>query len=358
MKIYILFIVSSFLKSFLYVSSIIFSLVLILNILTEIEFFKNITEVKSYFPIYMALLNSPSLLFEMFPFIFLVATQTFFIGFLKNKQIEIFKYSGLKNSKILFVATSTAFILGILLVSLFYNLSSNLKSIHLELKNNFTTDDKYLAVITNNGLWIKDSYNNKINFINANKIEDTYLIDTSITVMSKNFEVIKHIDSKKVDIKNNNWIVFEPVIYEGNIKSESEVITFYSNFDYKRIQSLFSNLSSLSILELIELKNNYKFLNLSTIDVDMQIYKIISFPIYLTLMTVLSLIIMFNTKHLKSNTLKISIGLFFSVIIYYLNNFINVLGSTEKISVTISIWIPLILLSIINLPYLRKINEK
>ena len=66
--------------------------------------------------------------------------------------------------------------------------------------NNFTTDDKYLAVITN-GLWIKDSYKNKVSIINANKIEDTYLVDTSITVLNDTFEVISHIESKKVDIK-------------------------------------------------------------------------------------------------------------------------------------------------------------
>ena len=357
MRVHVIFIISSFLKSFLHVSSIIFSLVFILNILTEIEFFKKI-EVETYFPIYMAFLNSPSLLFEMFPFIFLVATQTFFIGLLKNKQIEIFKYSGLKNSKIFLISTCTAFVLSLFLISLFYNLSSNLKSVYLEIKNNFTTDDKYLAVITNNGLWIKDSYEDKVSIINANKIEDTFLIDTSITILNDNFEVINHIESKKVNIKNNNWIIINPTIYKGNQKSESEYLNFYSNFDYRRIQSLFSNLSSLSILELIELRENYQLLNLSIIDVNMQINKIFSFPLYLTLMTILSLIIMFNTKHLKSNTLKISIGLFFSVIIYYLNNFANVLGSTEKISVIPSIWMPLVLILITNMFYLKNINEK
>ena len=48
----------------------------------------------------------------------------------------------------------------------------------------------------------------------------------------------------------------------------------YSNFNSKRINSLFSNLSSLSFLELIELKKNYKLLNYSTIDIDVQIQKL------------------------------------------------------------------------------------
>ena len=48
---------------------VMFSLVLILNILSELEFFRNIN-VSLYLPIYISILNSPSLIFEMFPFIF------------------------------------------------------------------------------------------------------------------------------------------------------------------------------------------------------------------------------------------------------------------------------------------------
>ena len=100
MRVYIKFIIYNFLKSFIYISLIFLSLVLVLNTLTEIEFFNNL-EVESYFPIYISLLNSPSLLFEMFPFIFLISTQFFFIKMFTDNQMQIFKYSGLKNSRIL-----------------------------------------------------------------------------------------------------------------------------------------------------------------------------------------------------------------------------------------------------------------
>ena len=357
MNVYTQFIIKSFIKSFFYVLIIIFSLVVILNLLTEIDFFKNIN-VKYYFPVYVSLLNSPSLLFEMFPFIFLVSTQVFFINLFKNQQIQTFKYSGLKNSKILNILVLTSFFIGIILISLFYNLSSNLKNIYLELKNTYTADDKYLAVITNNGLWIKDNVKNNINIINASKIDDIYLLNASITELDSNFNVKRHIQSEKIDISSKNWIILEPSVYRGNEKISENFIRFYSNFDYQRIQSLFSNLTSLSIIELFELKKNYSLLNLSTTEVNLQIQKILSYPLYLCLMTVLATIIMFNVKGFKSNTLKISIGLFFSVIIYYMNNFFNVMGKTEKIPVTFSIWIPFIFLIIINLIYAYKINEK
>ena len=180
MKVYIRFIVNNFLKSFLFVSLVILCLIFILNLLTEFEFFREI-KVKYYFPIYLSLLNSPVLLFEMFPFIFLLSTQVCLINLLKNDQIQTLKYSGLKNTKILSILLLTSFITGIVIILLFYNFSSSLKNIYLNLKNNYTSDDKYLAVITNNGLWIKDNINGNTSIINAYKINDKFLNEVSIT---------------------------------------------------------------------------------------------------------------------------------------------------------------------------------
>ena len=67
---------------------------------------------------------------------------------------------------------------------------------------------------------------------------------------------------------------------------------------------------------------------------------------------------MLSTREIKSSILKISLGLFFSVIIYYLFNFFNVLGKTEKINLISSIIIPLVLLFLTNSIMIRKLNEK
>ena len=357
MKVYIKYIIMSFLKSLIFVTLVFLSLVVILNILTEIEFFKNI-KVKSFFPIYVSLLNSPSLLFEMFPFIFLISTQFFFINIFNDNQIQIFKYSGLKNTKILSVISFTSILIGLLIITLFYSFSSNLKNVYLEIKNKYTTDDKYLAVITNNGLWIKDSYNNSSTIVHASRIEDEYLVDTFISQFNENFEVIRHIQSEKIDIKKNTWKIFDANIIENGLSKKEQIFEINSNFNYAKIQSLFSNLSSLSLLELFTLEENYRSLNYSTTEVKIQINKIISYPFYLFLMTFLSSIIMFNTKNFKNNTLKISIGFFLSVIIYYINNFFMVMGKTEKISILMSIWMPLAILTIINITISYKLNDK
>ena len=357
MKTYIKFLSKIYLNSFFYVLIIMFSLIFILNLLSELDFFKN-ENVSNLFPVYLSLLNSPTLIFEMFPFIFLISTQLFFITLFQNNELSIFKYSGLKNSKILIIISVMSFVLGFLIITLFYNLSSNLKNFYLDLKTNYTKDDKYLAVITKNGLWIKDLVDERILIIHAEKIEQNHLIDSYISEFNNDFEIIKNIVGKKIDISNKEWKIFNAEIYENNEKINYDNLKITTNFDYQIIQNLFSNLSSLSLIELIELRENYKSLNYSLIEIDIQLLKLATFPIYLVLMTIFSSIIMLGTKEFKSSILKISLGLFFSVIIYYLFNFFNVLGKTEKINLISSIIIPLVLLFLTNSIMMRKLNEK
>ena len=357
MKTYTKFLIKGFIKSFLNVFFLMIGIVLILNILKEIEFFSN-KEVNSFYPIYLSFMNSPSIVFEMFPFIFLIATQFFFLKLFDNDEINIFKYSGLKNIKIINILSLISFFIGLLIITLFYSFSSNLQHYYLQIKNKFSDDKVYLAVINKNGLWIKDVVDNKTNIINSSKIDNNFLSNTFITTFDQEFNLIRSLKSDKIDIKDNEWLIYDVTVFENNVSKKFDLIKFKSNFNQIKIESLFSNLSSLSLLKLIDLKQNYKSLNYSTVEVDMQIYKVATYPLFLVIMTILSSIIMLSTKKSDSKIIKIVIGLFLSVIIYYINNFFSVMGSTEKLPLLVSIWTPIIFLCLINLTLLININEK
>ena len=134
MKVYIKFISIVFFKSLFFVLVIMTSLVFILNLLSELEFFKN-EEVGISFTLFLSLINSPIQVFELFPFIILITIQLFFIKIFENKEIDIFKYFGLKNSKILNILSILSIVTGIIVITVFYNISSNLKNVYLEIKS-------------------------------------------------------------------------------------------------------------------------------------------------------------------------------------------------------------------------------
>ena len=357
MKTYIKFLLNMFFNSFWKIFFLFFGIILITGILEEMEFFKDIDENFAY-PILLSLLNTPSIIFEILPFILLISTQLFFIKLIDTHELEIFKYSGLTNLGIIKIISLFTFILGILIIIFYYNFSSLLKSKYLKIKNSYSEDNKYLAVINDNGLWIKDTINDKINVINANKVIDQYLTDVLIIQFNNKFELIRTIESKKIDITSFKWDIKNSNISKNNTTTKVEQMFFKSNFDIKKINTLFSNLSSLNIFELFQLRKNYKSLNFSLTEIDSHFNRIFSYPIYLTLITILTSIIMFNIGYQKSSLFKIILGIFLSVVIYYISNFFNVLGTSEKIPLFLSIWLPLIILSIINFIFILRLNEK
>ena len=357
MKTYLKFLISLFNKCFFKVFTIFFIIILILNIFEQVEFFKD-ENLNFLYLIFLSFLNTPSIIFEILPFIFLLAAQLFFLQLIENNELEIFKYNGLDNIKIIKILGIYSFILGLFFVIIFYNISSVLKNSFLLIKNSYTNDDKYLAVITENGLWIKDQINDKINIINANKVDNEFLLDVSITQFDKDFKILRIIKSDKIDISSYEWMVIKPKILENDKSSFQEKLKFKSNFDLKKINSLFSNLYSLTIIDLINLKDSYKSLNYSVIDLNSHLYKIICYPIYLSLITIFAAIIMLNIGYGKNTFFTITYGIFLSVIIYYINYFSNILGTNEKIPLILSIILPLIILSIINFTSIIKLNEK
>ena len=357
-KVYQNYISKQFLLTFVKTVSVFVTLAFILNIFEEINFFKDL-DVSIGLPIFLTFLNIPSILFEIFPFIFLITTQFFFIKLIEQNENISLKNFGLSNSKIIKLLAILSFLVGVIIVTIFYNLSSNLKHSYLNIKNSYAKDNKYLAVITENGIWIKDAKNGITSIINAIDLKGNILNNVDIVQFDENFNFIQNISAEKVNIKNKVW-KSKSAILNNELETNQKINDFQlsTNIDFQDISSLFSNLTSLSILELNDLKNKYNEINYSSVEVDSAIQKIFSFPFYLMLMTILSSTIMMNIKQNRTKIFHLIFGILISVIIYYLSFFFEELGKNEKVPVLVSIWVPLLMIGIISMLNLVKINEK
>ena len=185
------------------------------------------------------------------------------------------------NFNLLRFLTLVSFILGFFVIILFYNFSSVLKNKYLQIKNDYAQDKKYLAVITKNGLWIKDKQKNGTIIINAEKIENEYLINSSITQFDKNFQITKNIIANKVNITEKEWILFNAIVTElDNSSKKYEKIKFKTNFDLERISNLFSDLTSLTYFDLLALEEDYKAIGYSTSEINIQKHRFYSLPFF------------------------------------------------------------------------------
>lgn len=358
LKTYQKYLIKEFLFFTLKVTFIFFILGFIMGILEELRFFSDI-EVEYYFPIILVFLNLPSLIYQIFPFIILISIIFLFLNLTEKGELTSFKNHGLENFQIIKLIASVTFLIGLFTIVIFYNFASILKFNYLDIKKDYTKDAKYLASITENGIWIKDEIDGNILFINAKKIEFDNLIDVEIVKLSQDFEYLSTVTAQKVNIKNNSWNINEAItLNKNNTQKTEKNILINTNFNYEKISNLYSDLSSITLWGLIKLKEDYQTVNYSTIEIDYQFQKIISYPIYLTIMSLLSIVMMMNLKSGLNRVFLITIGIFLSVLIYYINHFFGIIGRSETIPLLLSIWIPLLILLIISMVGLIKINEK
>ena len=358
LKIYKTYILKSYLYYFFIVSLIFCLLSFFLNILEEIVFFEKYN-VGIYYPVLLTFLNTPSVLFEIFPFIFLIASQLFFIKFKENEELNLLKVTGIDNFSLIKFLIYLSLIMGIIITLLFYAFSSNLKHNYLLIKNKFTDDNKYLAVINDNGLWIKDEYGGNIYVISADEFIKNKLKNVTINQLDKEFNLKSIIISEKADIENNEWRLENVKIFFDNGKKEVlESLKINTNFNRKKLNSIFSNLTSLNLIQLINLSEDYKKLGLSGNEIKSHILKLYSFPILISIMATIGAILVLSFSYKRSKFFNLSIGIISSVIIYYINYFFNLLGITEKTSILLSICSPLIILILFCFILLVKINEK
>jgi lipopolysaccharide export system permease protein len=357
-KIYQKYLIKKFLGKFSKITLIFFSISIILGMLDEINFFKDM-DISFYYPYFLTLLNVPITLFEIFPFIFLLTTQFLFFDIFKNDELSLLKTNGLSNLKIIKNFFFLAILIGIINIVIYYNIASALKFHYSNIKNNLSNDNKYLAVANNSGLWIKDEIENRKIIIKAEKIKNQFLLEVVINEFDSNFDLIRTIKSKRIDINKFDWIVYNPSISIDNItKDDYEKINYLTSFNSQKINSLFSNVSTLSLNKLFDVKKDYEKLGYSSDEIKLHLLKLGTTPIFYGLITLFSAIVMFSFPKNMSLLFYAIIGILISVIIYYMNYMFISLGISGRIPISFSIFFPLFLISILSIIGLININEK
>ena len=358
-KKYQFYLANLFIKNLFTIIIIFIFLSFFLNIFEEIKFFEN-KENGIYYPIILTILNIPSIIFEILPFIFLLGVMFFFINLFERDEIEHFRSHGIDNAKITSIISVASLIMGFILIIVFYSFSANLKSLYLNIKYQYSNAGDHLAIVNEDGLWIKErkEKNGNIYIINATNYKKNSLENLKITELDENYNLLNTIVSDNADINKKVWVLTNVKIYSQERKTENKINYEYSSsFNGKIISNLYSNLNSLNIFQLNKLKENYKSIGYSATEVNLHLNKIYSLPLYLTLTTIIGALLMFKLNYIKSKFFLIVIGVLVSVIFYYINYFSILFGKNETLPVAISIWLPHVIIFLICAFVSIRLNE-
>jgi len=331
-----------------------------MNLFEEINFFKDI-DIGIHMPSLLSALFAPSLLHNMFPFIVLLSGIWFFLKIKKNDEVTAMKISGMANFSVILIPCLVSTLLGVLFITSASPLTSVLVKKYEMIKGSYERDKNYLAAITENGIWIKEKNSNKNNIIRSSNLEKESLINVSIYKFDQDNNFVERIEAKSANIKSLKWILKDVKITDENgmiLPLNTEKIYYNSIYDIEKIKSLYSNLDTISFWDI---KNEIKILEergYSTRQMETKLHRSLSFPFFLLAMVLLSGVFTLGAGFRENNTFYIFITIIICVLVYFFNDFSAALGKTEKLSVEIAVWMPIVIIFIFSAVGVIYANQK
>ena len=349
-----------FIKIVIITILIFFCLGFIMNLFEEINFFKDIN-IGVYVPILLTSLKVPALLYNMLPFIILISGIWFFRKIKKSDEITAMKISGMSNLSVILIPSIVSIFLGIIFVTMINPMTSVSLKKYETLKGNFERDKDYLAAITKNGIWIKEKNNNKNNIIRASSLKDKNLLILTIYEFDKDNNFIKRVEADYADITSVDWKLKNVNILDnnGNLLSKNlDEITYKSIYDIDKINSLYSNIDTVSFWKI---ENEIKILEergYSTKQMETKLHKSLSFPFFLLSMVFLSGLFTLGLNFKENNLTYIFITIITCILVYFFNDLSAALGKTERLSGEIAVRMPILIIFIFGAAGMVYANQK
>ena len=352
------YLIIKFFKIFTITVLIFLSLGIILNLFEEIEFLKNLN-LSFALPIILSLSYVPTLIIELLPFIIFLSSMYCFLHLRSSKDLLSIKIFGYSNLKIVLILSIFSFFLGLLFLFTINPITSSLVKYYETEKAQYSTDIDHLIAVNKNGVWIKEINDSGYKIVNAASLNSDILKDISIYVFTNN-KLTTRIEAKSAQITNSPWLMKKVHLY--NILESSMVYLedyeFRSTNNAEKINSLYKNLHTISFLDLIL---NYSQLNKKGYQkklLNKKINEAAALPVFLFLMVILAAIFTIGSLKNKQNFYYILISIFTCVAIFYFKDISMALGQTEKISLSLSVWMPLLLIGLFCSIGVIQINEK
>ena len=356
------YIIQEYLKSLLIVLAVMLSIIIFINFLDEFTFFKAKKDLKFFTFLLFVLLKIPNALINLFPFIVLFSGIVFFLKIYNYNEIISLRIIGYSNIQILIVPALTSFVIGYFLIFFFVPFSSSLLKYYEELRGDYK-ETKNLIFINDTGIWILDKNNQEKNIIRIEKIDKNFLRIEKITIYNydNNNNFIKRIDAEEGLINEKSWELNKVYVISANNRIKENYLKnfhYENNININELKNIYKNTETTSLLniskEIVVLEDK----GYSTIDLKIRYQKLISLPIYLFAMSILSGLMIINLGKTSGHLRYGVYGVIISITIYFLNDLSITIAKTGIISVDFSVWIPIFLIILINLIGITQVNAK
>ena len=348
LKLLDLYIAKNFLVRFFQITFGFSLLISLINLIDLLERMRD-SEAPFYSAVFMSFLQVPDFLNEIIPSLVLISAIVSFFLLSSRSEVTVIRVSGLTLWQILRPLAFTAFLLGIIWVTLFGMLSIKMTKKFNALEGQYIRNETREVIAPKGGVWLKQSNVEKPDeylIIQSKKVyrENLEFDGATIWFFDKTGQFYKKADAEKMILKDNLWLLENVIINDNQLLNKKfsnlEIPTdLKSDFIIQKVVNNFQNVQLFSIFELPSLIADLNSAGFNSTKFRVYLHSLLSKP--LLFLAMIFIACYFGLNHVRNNNAPIMIflGIVVGLMLYITSSIINSLGSSGLIPVFASTWV-------------------
>lgn len=295
----------------------------------------------------MSLLRNFGHIQKILPFIILISGILTYSSLTKTFELIIARASGISVWQLLMPSFVVVFIFGIIFVTLITPISSLIIARYEKLESIYVKSHSDLMVFSKTGLWLKqNASNNQKNIFHALKIEqnEKKLFDVTIYYLDKDDTFLKRIHTDEMTFKDKAWHVSKGTLLDKENRSyHVESLIIPSKLTFNQIQESLVSPETLSFWKLPSFIAIAESSGFSVNRYKLYFYKLLIMPFFFVSMIMIGVSFALSIPRFNNSNKHFTLGIIGGFVIYFLSDFINAMGTSDKIDMLYAAILPTIL---------------
>tara|TARA_B100000963_G_scaffold348990_1_gene357374 strand:+ start:425 stop:1519 length:1095 start_codon:yes stop_codon:yes gene_type:complete len=336
-----------FLKSFVITLSIFIIFMLLIDLIEQLrKFAVSIDFIEVFF---LALLNLPSSVYQVLPLIMIISSAWVFLSLARNSELIVFRAAGKSSVTMLITPAILAFLIGVLSIGIFNPIVASTSKQYADLKAKLVDGQETTISIGNEGLWLRQADQTGHTVIRAKRANSdaTELYDVTLIKLSDEKLPIRRIETAMITLRDSKWIakfsIIWPIKYGQNSQSyakEYDLIELPTSLKKEQITDRFGDPSTIGIWSLPEFIGQLERAGFSAKRYSVWLQSELAKPVFLLAMMIISAAFCMRQTRVKGTSLNVLIAVLVGFLLFYLKNFVLILGINGQLPVLIAAWGP------------------
>lgn len=355
-----LYLIKRYLTNFLLMLCALLALIYMFDVVELLRRAANKDDVSLVSILVIGLYKLPEVGQQLFTFAVLFSAILTLWTLTKRHELLILRAAGLSIWQFIVPILLTAFLIGVVKITMINPLSVLLISRYEVLENEILENNKDPISLSSQGLWLRQTNDDGSKIIHAKgiKIPEWDLKNVTLFMLDQNDNFIQRVDSAQVSLQQGNWYFEKAVINKPSFPPE-EVQNYFlpTEMTIAKLENQFSTVDTISFWKFSRYIETLEKTGFNARPLKIHYQSMLSQPLLFMSMILLAATVSLRPPRNNGAFVIILAGVGIGFLVFFSSNFLQALGASAQIPLFIAAWFPAIITFILGIGTLMTLED-